>query len=115
MIHDFDMAMFLAGCDVTEVYAMGASLVDPRIGQAGDVDTAIVTLTFANGALGVIDNSRRAAYGYDQRVEVFGSLGMAADENDGAPPCVYPPWTAWSATSPSSSSWSATWVPSLRR
>lgn len=83
MIHDFDMAMFLAGCDVTEVYAMGTSLVDPRIGAAGDVDTAIVTLTFANGALGVIDNSRRAAYGYDQRVEVFGSLGMAAGENDG--------------------------------
>lgn len=83
MIHDFDMAMFLAGCDVTEVYAMGTSLVDKRIGEAGDVDTAIVTLTFANGALGVIDNSRRAAYGYDQRVEVFGSLGMAAGENDG--------------------------------
>lgn len=83
MIHDFDMAMFLAGCDVTEVYAMGTSLVDKRIGEAGDVDTAIVTLTFTNGALGVIDNSRRAAYGYDQRVEVFGSLGMAAGENDG--------------------------------
>ena len=83
MIHDFDMAMFLAGSDVTEVYAMGTSLVDKRIGEAGDVDTAIVTLTFASGALGVIDNSRRAAYGYDQRVEVFGSLGMAADENDG--------------------------------
>ena len=83
MIHDFDMAMFLANSDVTEVYAMGTSLVDKRIGEAGDVDTAIVTLTFENGALGVIDNSRRAAYGYDQRVEVFGSLGMAADENDG--------------------------------
>ncbi|MBQ8160907.1 MAG: inositol 2-dehydrogenase [Clostridia bacterium] len=83
MIHDFDMAMFLASCDVTEVYAMGTSLVDKRIGEAGDVDTAIVTLTFENGALGVIDNSRRAAYGYDQRVEVFGSLGMALDENDG--------------------------------
>ncbi len=83
MIHDFDMAMFLAGCDVKEVYAMGVSLVDPRIGEAGDVDTALVTLTFENGALGVIDNSRRAAYGYDQRVEVFGSLGMAAGENDG--------------------------------
>lgn len=83
MIHDFDMACFLAGSDVTEVYAMGTSLVDKRIGEAGDVDTAIVTLTFANGALGVIDNSRRAAYGYDQRVEVFGSLGMAAGENDG--------------------------------
>ncbi|MEG2703218.1 MAG: Gfo/Idh/MocA family oxidoreductase, partial [Clostridia bacterium] len=67
----------------TEVYATGTSLVDPRIGQAGDVDTAIVTLTFENGALGVIDNSRRAAYGYDQRVEAFGSLGMAAGENDG--------------------------------
>lgn len=83
MIHDFDMAMFLAGSDVNEVYAMGTSLVDKRIGEAGDVDTAIVTLTFANGALGVIDNSRRAAYGYDQRVEAFGSLGMAAGENDG--------------------------------
>lgn len=83
MIHDFDMAMFLAGSDVKEVYATGTSLVDPRIGKAGDVDTAIVTLTFQNGALGVIDNSRRAAYGYDQRVEVFGSLGMAAGENDG--------------------------------
>lgn len=83
MIHDFDMAMFLAGCDVTEVYATGTSLVDKRIGAAGDVDTAIVTLAFENGALGVIDNSRRAAYGYDQRVEVFGSLGMAAGENDG--------------------------------
>ena len=83
MIHDFDMAMFLAGCDVKEVYATGTSLVDPRIGEAGDVDTAIVTLTFENGTLGVIDNSRRAAYGYDQRVEVFGSLGMAAGENDG--------------------------------
>ena len=83
MIHDFDMAMFLAGCDVEEVYATGVSIVDPRIGEAGDVDTAIATLKFANGALGVIDNSRRAAYGYDQRVEVFGSLGMAAGENDG--------------------------------
>ena len=82
MIHDFDMAMFLAGCDVKEVYASGTSLVDKRIGEAGDVDTAIVTLIFENGALGVIDNSRRAAYGYDQRVEVFGSLGMAAGEND---------------------------------
>ena len=82
MIHDFDMAMYLAGCDVTEVYAMGTSLVDKRIGEAGDVDTAIVTLTFENGAIGVIDNSRRAAYGYDQRVEVFGSLGMASEDND---------------------------------
>lgn len=82
MIHDFDMAQFLAGSPVVEVYAVGAVLVDPFIGQAGDVDTAIVTLTFENGALGVIDNSRRAEYGYDQRVEVFGALGMAASENE---------------------------------
>ncbi len=83
MIHDFDMAQFQAGSPVTEVYAQGAVLVDPAIGKAGDVDTAIVLLKFENGALGVIDNSRRAAYGYDQRVEVFGALGMAAGENDG--------------------------------
>ncbi len=82
MIHDFDMARFQAGSDVVEVYAQGAVLVDPGIGKAGDVDTAIVTLKFANGALGVIDNSRKAVYGYDQRVEVFGSLGSAAAEND---------------------------------
>jgi len=82
MIHDFDMAQFLAGSPVTEVYAAGDSLVDPAIGKAGDVDTAIVTLRFANGAFGVIDNSRRAVYGYDQRVEVFGEYGMAAGEND---------------------------------
>ena len=83
MIHDFDMAQFQAGSPVTEVYTQAAVLVDPAIGRAGDVDTAIVLLKFENGALGVIDNSRRAAYGYDQRVEVFGSLGMAAGENDG--------------------------------
>ncbi|MGI6671407.1 MAG: inositol 2-dehydrogenase [Christensenellales bacterium] len=82
MIHDFDMAGFLAGSAVKDVYAQGAVLVDPAIGAAGDIDTAIVTLTFENGALGVIDNSRRAAYGYDQRVEVFGEKGMAANEND---------------------------------
>ena len=82
MIHDFDMAQFLAGSPVKDVYAQGAVLVDKAIGEAGDIDTAVVTLTFENGALGVIDNSRRAAYGYDQRVEVFGEKGMAADEND---------------------------------
>jgi myo-inositol 2-dehydrogenase/D-chiro-inositol 1-dehydrogenase len=81
-IHDFDMARYLAGSEVVEVYAQGAVLVDPAIGQAGDVDTAVVTLTFASGALGVIDNSRRAVYGYDQRVEVFGALGAAACSND---------------------------------
>ena len=82
MIHDFDMARFLAGSEVTEVSACGAVLVDPAIGEAGDVDTAVVTLRFENGAIGVIDNSRQAVYGYDQRVEVFGSRGCAMDGND---------------------------------
>jgi myo-inositol 2-dehydrogenase/D-chiro-inositol 1-dehydrogenase len=82
MIHDFDMARFQAGSEITEVYAQGAVLVDPEIGKAGDVDTAIVTLHFASGSLGVIDNSRKAVYGYDQRVEVFGSKGAAIAEND---------------------------------
>ncbi len=81
-IHDFDMARFLAGCDVTEVYVNATCLVDPAIAEAGDVDTAIINLKFENGALGVIDNSRRAAYGYDQRIEVFGSLGAAMAAND---------------------------------
>lgn len=75
-IHDFDMARYLVGSEVVEVYAKGAVLVDPAIGAAGDVDTAVTTLTFANGAIGTIDNSRKAAYGYDQRAEVFGSKGM---------------------------------------
>jgi len=64
------------------LYAGGAVLVDPEIGEAGDVDTAVVTLHFANGALGVIDNSRQAVYGYDQRVEVFGSAGCATADNN---------------------------------
>lgn len=81
-IHDFDMVRYLSGSEVEEVYAAGNVLVDPAIGEAGDVDTAIVTLKFANGALGVIDNSRRAAYGYDQRAEVFGSKGSVAVSND---------------------------------
>lgn len=81
-IHDFDMARFQAGSEVTQVYATGAVLVDPEIGKAGDIDTAIITLKFMNGALGVIDNSRKAVYGYDQRVEVFGAKGSAIAEND---------------------------------
>ena len=84
MIHDFDMIRFLAGCEVTEVYAKGAVLVDPAIGAEGDVDTAVVTLTFENGAIGVINNSRQAVYGYDQRLEVFGSKGSVQDSNDTA-------------------------------
>jgi myo-inositol 2-dehydrogenase/D-chiro-inositol 1-dehydrogenase len=82
MIHDFDMARYLVGDEVEAVYAGGAVLVDPAIGEAGDVDTAVVTLHFANGALGVIDNSRQAVYGYDQRVEVFGSAGCASADNN---------------------------------
>lgn len=76
-IHDFDMARFLAGSDIESLYVQAACLVDPAIGEAGDVDSAVITLKFKNGALGVIDNSRRAAYGYDQRIEVFGSKGAA--------------------------------------
>jgi myo-inositol 2-dehydrogenase / D-chiro-inositol 1-dehydrogenase len=79
-IHDFDMARFLLG-DVQEVYAAAGVMVDPEIGKAGDVDTAIITLKFKNGAIGVIDNSRQAVYGYDQRIEVFGSGGVAMANN----------------------------------
>lgn len=82
MIHDFDMVRYLSGSDVEEVSAVGACLVDPAIGEAGDVDTAVVTLKFKNGAIGVIDNSRKAAYGYDQRVEVFGSKGQITTANE---------------------------------
>lgn len=81
-IHDFDMARYLTGDEVTEVYASGGVLVDPAIGQAGDIDTALTVLKFAGGAIGTIDNSRRAVYGYDQRVEVFGSAGAIAASNN---------------------------------
>jgi len=81
-IHDFDMARYLIGSEVTEIYAAGGVMVDPEIGKAGDVDTAVITLRFANGVIGTIDNSRKAVYGYDQRVEVFGSAGMVAISNN---------------------------------
>jgi myo-inositol 2-dehydrogenase / D-chiro-inositol 1-dehydrogenase len=80
-IHDFDMARYVTGSEVVEVFARGAVRVDPAFAEADDVDTAIVTLVHENGCLTSIDNSRRAVYGYDQRVEVFGSDGMAATEN----------------------------------
>ncbi len=80
-IHDFDMARFQVG-EVEEVYALGNVLVAPWLAEAGDVDTDIVTLRFVNGALGVIDNSRQAVYGYDQRLEVFCSNGTARAENE---------------------------------
>src|SRR4030042_4537677 len=78
MIHDFDMARYLLGEEVTEVMAVGNCLIDPSIGKCGDIDTAVVILKFKGGALGTIDNSRQAVYGYDQRIEVFGSTGWAA-------------------------------------
>ncbi|MBE3038586.1 MAG: inositol 2-dehydrogenase [Chloroflexi bacterium] len=81
-IHDFDMARYLAVSEVEEVYVAGAVRVDPLIGEAGDIDTAVVTLRFASGAIGIIDNSRKAVYGYDQRVEVFGSGGMISTLNN---------------------------------
>jgi len=81
MIHDFDMARFVTGSDVVEVYAQAAVRVDRAIGEAGDVDTAVVVMTHENGAITTIDNSRQAVYGYDQRVEAFGSAGMAASDN----------------------------------
>jgi myo-inositol 2-dehydrogenase/D-chiro-inositol 1-dehydrogenase len=80
-IHDFDMVRFLSGSEAVEVHAVGATLVDPEIGRAGDVDTCVVTLRLKNGALAAIDNSRKAVYGYDQRVEVFGSAGMVVVAN----------------------------------
>jgi myo-inositol 2-dehydrogenase/D-chiro-inositol 1-dehydrogenase len=79
-IHDFDMARFLLG-EVDEVYAAGGVMVDPRIGEAGDIDTAVIVLKFKNGAIGTIENSRQAVYGYDQRVEVFGSQGAVRSDN----------------------------------
>jgi len=80
-IHDFDMARYVTGSDVVDVFAKGAVRVDPAIGEAGDIDTAVVVLTHENGAITTIDNSRKSVYGYDQRVEVFGSGGMAASAN----------------------------------
>lgn len=81
-IHDFDMARFMSGAEVEEVFAYGAVLVDSSIGEAGDIDTAIITMKLTNGALAVIDNCRRASYGYDQRVEAFGSMGQVIINND---------------------------------
>lgn len=75
MIHDFDMARYLLSQEVSELMAVGSCLVDPAIGEAGDIDTAIVTLKYEGGAWGTIDNSRKAVYGYDQRIEIFGSEG----------------------------------------
>lgn len=80
-IHDFDMARFISGKEVKEVFAAGAVKVDKEIGEAGDIDTAIITLIFEDDSMAVIDNSRKAEYGYDQRLEVFGSKGMTMADN----------------------------------
>jgi myo-inositol 2-dehydrogenase/D-chiro-inositol 1-dehydrogenase len=80
-IHDFDMARFLVGDEVEEVYTSGAVMVDPEIGKAGDLDTALIVLRFKNGVIGTIDNCRHAAYGYDQRVEILGSAGKIETAN----------------------------------
>jgi myo-inositol 2-dehydrogenase / D-chiro-inositol 1-dehydrogenase len=81
-IHDFDMARYISGKQVKEVYAKGTVMVDPEIGYAGDIDTAVITLTFEDDTMAVIDNCRKAVYGYDQRLEVFGSKGMAQAGNN---------------------------------
>ena len=80
-IHDFDMARYLLGEEPTEVFAWGSSLVDPAIGDAGDIDTARVMLKTATGRIAVIANSRRSGFGYDQRIEAFCSRGMIAAGN----------------------------------
>jgi len=81
-IHDFDMVRYLTGSEVIEVYANAAVLVDKAIGEAGDVDTVLISLKFANGAIGMIDNCRQAVYGYDQRVEILGTKGSISVAND---------------------------------
>jgi len=81
MIHDLDVARWLVGEEFVEVQGMGSVLVDPAVGAAGDVDTAVVTMRTATGKLASISNSRRASYGYDQRIEVHGEKGMLAAEN----------------------------------
>lgn len=81
MIHDFDMANCIMGAAPVSVAAVGSSIVDPAIGAAGDVDTAVVTLSYADGRIAVIKNSRRAVYGYDQRVELLGSEGLLQAQN----------------------------------
>lgn len=81
MIHDFDMANFIMGTTPVTMMATASSIVDPEIGAAGDVDTAVVTLTYGDGRIAVIKNSRRAVYGYDQRVELLGSEGLLQAQN----------------------------------
>ncbi len=81
-IHDFDMARYIMGKEVEEVFAMATVLTDPAIAEVGDTDTAVITLRFSDGSMAIIDNCRKTPYGYDQRLEVFGSKGMVKVENN---------------------------------
>ncbi|MFB5193534.1 inositol 2-dehydrogenase [Neobacillus sp. KR4-4] len=81
-IHDYDLARYVVGSEVEEVYVQAANLIDPIFSELGDVDTALTVLKFENGTIGVIDNSRKAVYGYDQRLEVFGSNGSVSAQNE---------------------------------
>lgn len=81
-IHDFDMARYIMGKEVVEVFSKGLVIVDKAVGEAGDIDTALTTLIFEDGTYAVIDNSRKASYGYDQRLEIFGKEGMIQVENN---------------------------------
>lgn len=99
-IHDFDMVRYLTGSEVTEVYTNAAVLVDKAIGEAGDVDTALISLKFKNGAIGVIDNCRQAVYGYDQRVEILGTKGGISVSNDAPTTVVLSTETAVTADKP---------------
>ncbi|HEV8685869.1 MAG TPA: inositol 2-dehydrogenase [Gaiellaceae bacterium] len=83
--HDLDLARFVLGTEITEIAVRGASLVDPNAAAIGDVDTVVLSLAFANGAFGAIDNCRVSVYGYDQRLEVHGSAGLASADNDRRP------------------------------
>lgn len=87
-IHDFDMVRFLTGKEPVSIYVEPAVLVDKAIGEVPDIDTAVITMKLSDGSIAVIDNSRKAVYGYDQRAEVFGSRGMAASFNDTLSTCV---------------------------
>ncbi|MDE9435247.1 inositol 2-dehydrogenase [Xenorhabdus bovienii] len=80
-IHDFDMARFIIGEEPCAIYAQGSNLVDPAIGQAGDIDTAFIVMKFPSGAMATITNSRRSGYGYDQRLELHGEKGLLAAGN----------------------------------
>jgi myo-inositol 2-dehydrogenase / D-chiro-inositol 1-dehydrogenase len=81
-IHDFDMVRFMMGKEVTEIFAKGLVFFDPEVAKAGDIDTALTTVTFEDGTYAVIDNSRKAVYGYDQRLEIFGDKGMIQVDNN---------------------------------